>query len=48
VARKLEAQMKAEKEEEERIAKEKDEANIVVVEQWDEVQAKIDADTELA
>nr|GEW35155.1 hypothetical protein [Tanacetum cinerariifolium] len=47
VARKLEAQMKAEMEEEERIAREKDEANIVVIEQLDEVQAKTDADKEL-
>nr|GEW28273.1 hypothetical protein [Tanacetum cinerariifolium] len=36
------------KEEEERIAREKDEANIAVIEQWNEVQAKIDADMELA
>nr|GEY27764.1 hypothetical protein [Tanacetum cinerariifolium] len=48
VARKLEAQMKAEMEEEERIAREKDEANIAVIERWDEVQAKTDADMELA
>nr|GEW63899.1 hypothetical protein [Tanacetum cinerariifolium] len=48
VARKLEAQMKAETEEEERIAREKDEANIAVIEQWDEVQAKTNADMELA
>nr|GEU55668.1 hypothetical protein [Tanacetum cinerariifolium] len=48
VARNLEAQMKAEIEAEERIARKKDEANIAVVEQWDEVQAKIDADMELA
>nr|GEX24194.1 hypothetical protein [Tanacetum cinerariifolium] len=48
VARKLEAQMKAKMEEEERIAREKDEANTVVIEQYDEVQAKIDADMELA
>nr|GEV94501.1 hypothetical protein [Tanacetum cinerariifolium] len=47
-ARNLEAQMKTKMEEEERIAKEKDEANIVVIEQWDEVQAKINADMELA
>nr|GEV20502.1 hypothetical protein [Tanacetum cinerariifolium] len=46
--RKLEAQMKAEMGEGERISREKVEANIVVVEQWDEVQAKIDADIELA
>nr|GFB57721.1 hypothetical protein [Tanacetum cinerariifolium] len=48
VERKLEAQIKAKMEEEERIAMEKDEANIVVVKQWDEVQAKIDANMELA
>nr|GEX55250.1 hypothetical protein [Tanacetum cinerariifolium] len=48
VARKLDAQIKAEMEEEERIAMEKNEANIVVIEQWDKVQAKIDADMELA
>nr|GEX87318.1 putative reverse transcriptase domain-containing protein [Tanacetum cinerariifolium] len=48
VARKLEAQIKVEMEEEERIAREKDEANIDVIEQWDEVQAKIDVDMELA
>nr|GEW40293.1 ribonuclease H-like domain-containing protein [Tanacetum cinerariifolium] len=47
VARKLEAQMKAEMEEEERIAREKDEANIAVIKQWDELQAKTDADMEL-
>nr|GEX84049.1 hypothetical protein [Tanacetum cinerariifolium] len=33
VARKLEAEMKAKMEEEERIAKEKDEANMAVIEQ---------------
>nr|GEY06538.1 putative reverse transcriptase domain-containing protein [Tanacetum cinerariifolium] len=40
VARKLEAQMKDEMEEEKRIAREKDEANIVVVEQWDKKRRK--------
>nr|GFA78403.1 hypothetical protein [Tanacetum cinerariifolium] len=49
VARKLEAQMKAEMEVEDRIAREKDEANIVVIEQWDEkldeqVEAEVDND----
>nr|GEU91232.1 putative ribonuclease H-like domain-containing protein [Tanacetum cinerariifolium] len=48
VARKLKAQMKAEIEEEERIAREKNEANVAVIKQWDEVQAKTDADMELA
>nr|GEU41207.1 hypothetical protein [Tanacetum cinerariifolium] len=42
------AQMKAKIEEEERIAREKVEANIDVVEQWDKAQAKIDADINLA
>nr|GEX10633.1 hypothetical protein [Tanacetum cinerariifolium] len=45
VARKLEAEMKAEMEKEERIAREKDEANIVVIEEWDDVQATIDVDS---
>nr|GEY53135.1 hypothetical protein [Tanacetum cinerariifolium] len=47
VARKLIAHMKAKMEEEERIAREKDEANIAVIEQWNEIQAKIDDDMEL-
>nr|GEW22728.1 hypothetical protein [Tanacetum cinerariifolium] len=37
VARKLEAKMKAKMEKEERIAREKDEANITVIEEWDDV-----------
>nr|GFD26531.1 hypothetical protein [Tanacetum cinerariifolium] len=48
VVRKLEAQMKAKMEEEERIAREKDKANIAMIEQWEEVQAKTDTDMELA
>nr|GFC12368.1 hypothetical protein [Tanacetum cinerariifolium] len=44
VARKLEAEMEKEK----RIAREKDEANRVVVEEWDDVHAIIDADRKLA
>nr|GEW94925.1 hypothetical protein [Tanacetum cinerariifolium] len=44
VARKLEVEIKAEIEEEERIAREKDKANRVVIEEWDDVQAIIDAD----
>nr|GEW62362.1 hypothetical protein [Tanacetum cinerariifolium] len=45
VARKLEAEMIAEIVEEERIAREKDEANKVVIEEWDDVQATIDVDS---
>nr|GEV83615.1 hypothetical protein [Tanacetum cinerariifolium] len=41
VARNLEAQMKAKMEEEERIAREKDKANIALIEEWDDVQATI-------
>nr|GEV46750.1 retrovirus-related Pol polyprotein from transposon TNT 1-94 [Tanacetum cinerariifolium] len=48
VARKLEAKMKAKIEKEERIAREKDEANRAVIEEWDDVQATIDADRQLA
>nr|GFB51439.1 hypothetical protein [Tanacetum cinerariifolium] len=48
VARKLEAEMKAKMDKEERIAKEKDEANIAVIEEWDDVQATIEADRKLA
>nr|GEW38894.1 hypothetical protein [Tanacetum cinerariifolium] len=48
VSRKLEAQMKAETKEKERITKEKYEAKITVIEQLTEAQAKIDADMELA
>nr|GEV69398.1 hypothetical protein [Tanacetum cinerariifolium] len=44
VARKLEAEMKAEMDEEERIAREKNKANIAMIEEWDDVQAIIDAD----
>nr|GEZ56323.1 hypothetical protein [Tanacetum cinerariifolium] len=45
VARKLEAEMRAEmEEEEERIAREKDKENRYVIKEWDDVQATIDAD----
>nr|GEX66669.1 hypothetical protein [Tanacetum cinerariifolium] len=44
VARRLKAEMKAKIEEEERISREKDEANRAVIEEWDDVQATIDAD----
>nr|GEX67691.1 hypothetical protein [Tanacetum cinerariifolium] len=47
VARKLEAKIKAEIDEEERIAREKNEANRVIKE-WDDVQATIDANRQLA
>nr|GEV31980.1 hypothetical protein [Tanacetum cinerariifolium] len=46
VARKLEAKMKAEMEEKERIAREKDEANRAMIEEWDDVYATIDVDRE--
>nr|GEZ99051.1 hypothetical protein [Tanacetum cinerariifolium] len=48
VARKLETEMRAEMEEEERIAREKDEANRAAIEEWDDVQATVDADRKLA
>nr|GEV20218.1 hypothetical protein [Tanacetum cinerariifolium] len=41
IARKLEARMKAEMEKEERIAREKVEANIAVVEQWEIVEERL-------
>nr|GEX63709.1 hypothetical protein [Tanacetum cinerariifolium] len=48
VARKLDAQMKAKIEEEDRVTKEKDKANRAVIKEWDDVQATIDADRQLA
>nr|GEX58673.1 hypothetical protein [Tanacetum cinerariifolium] len=49
VVRKLEAQMQAELEEEERRTRLKEEeANIVLIESWDNTQAMMDADYELA
>nr|GFD06585.1 hypothetical protein [Tanacetum cinerariifolium] len=49
VARNLEAQLQAELEEEERLARQKEEeANIALVAEWDDVQAMMDADHELA
>nr|GEU53342.1 hypothetical protein [Tanacetum cinerariifolium] len=48
VARKLEAEMKAEMDEEERIAREKNEANRAIIKEWDDGQATIDADRHLA
>nr|GEU69650.1 putative ribonuclease H-like domain-containing protein [Tanacetum cinerariifolium] len=49
VARNLEAQLQAKLEEEERLARQKEEeANIALISEWDDVQAMIDADHELA
>nr|GEY43013.1 hypothetical protein [Tanacetum cinerariifolium] len=49
IARDLEAQMQADLEEEQRIAKQKEEeANIAMVAEWDNTQAIINADYELA
>nr|GEU43175.1 ribonuclease H-like domain, reverse transcriptase, RNA-dependent DNA polymerase [Tanacetum cinerariifolium] len=48
VETKLEAKMRTEMEEEERVAREKDEANRAVIEEWDDVQATIDANRQLA
>nr|GEY19369.1 hypothetical protein [Tanacetum cinerariifolium] len=49
VARNLEAQLQAELEEEDRLARQKEEeANIVLIAEWDDVQAIMDADHELA
>nr|GEU40308.1 putative ribonuclease H-like domain-containing protein [Tanacetum cinerariifolium] len=47
VARKLEAEMRAEIKKEERIAREKDGENRAVIEEWDDVQATIDADRQV-
>ncbi|GJW65898.1 hypothetical protein Tco_0117782 [Tanacetum coccineum] len=49
VARNLEAQLQAELEEEERISRlNKEKANIALLESWDNTQAMIDADFQLA
>ncbi|GJR90689.1 hypothetical protein Tco_0214700 [Tanacetum coccineum] len=40
--------LQAEFDEEERLAREKDEANVALTEEWDDIQAKIEADHELA
>ncbi|GJS08907.1 hypothetical protein Tco_0365703 [Tanacetum coccineum] len=40
--------LQAEFDEEERLAREKDEANIALTEEWDDIQAKVDADYQLA
>nr|GEX15849.1 hypothetical protein [Tanacetum cinerariifolium] len=48
VVRKLEAEMKAEMDEEETIEREKNKANITRIEEWDDVEGTIDADRQLA
>nr|GEU51516.1 hypothetical protein [Tanacetum cinerariifolium] len=49
VARNLKAQLQAELEEEEMLARQKEEeANIALIDEWDDVQAMMDADHELA
>nr|GEU58713.1 hypothetical protein [Tanacetum cinerariifolium] len=48
VARMLEAEMKAKIDEEERIARENSKENGEIIEDWDDVQATIDADRQLA
>ncbi|GJU44309.1 hypothetical protein Tco_1201575 [Tanacetum coccineum] len=40
--------LQAEFDEEERLAREKDEANVILIEEWDDIQAKIDVDYQLA
>ncbi|GJS03385.1 hypothetical protein Tco_0319893 [Tanacetum coccineum] len=40
--------LQAEFDKEERLAREKDEANVALTEEWDDIQAKIEADHELA
>ncbi|GJT30383.1 putative reverse transcriptase domain-containing protein [Tanacetum coccineum] len=42
------SKLQAEFDEEERLTREKDEANVVLTEEWDDIQAKIEADHELA
>ncbi|GKB36869.1 hypothetical protein Tco_0881811 [Tanacetum coccineum] len=42
------SKLQAEFDEEERLAREKDEANVVLTEEWDDIQAKVDADYQLA
>ncbi|GKA37759.1 hypothetical protein Tco_0724324 [Tanacetum coccineum] len=42
------SKLKAKFDEEERLAREKDEANVALTEEWDDIQAKVDADYQLA
>nr|GEV35292.1 hypothetical protein [Tanacetum cinerariifolium] len=48
VTRKLKAKIKAKIDEEERLEREKNEANRAIIEEWDDVQATIDADRQVA
>ncbi|GJR17832.1 hypothetical protein Tco_0966359 [Tanacetum coccineum] len=49
VARNLEAQLQAELEEEDRLSRQKEEeANIALIKSWDNTQAMMDADFQLA
>nr|GEX15007.1 hypothetical protein [Tanacetum cinerariifolium] len=48
VVRKLKAEMKAKMDEEERIAREKNEANRAIIKEWDDVHATIDANRQLS
>ncbi|GKA29778.1 hypothetical protein Tco_0716023 [Tanacetum coccineum] len=42
------SKLQAEFDEEERLAREKDEANVALTEEWDDIQAKVEADYQLA
>ncbi|GJZ55853.1 hypothetical protein Tco_0611046, partial [Tanacetum coccineum] len=42
------SKLQAEFDKEERLAREKDEANVALTEEWDDIQAKVDADYQLA
>ncbi|GJX05857.1 hypothetical protein Tco_0193789 [Tanacetum coccineum] len=42
------SKLQAEFDEEERLTREKDEANVALTEEWDDIQAKVDADYQLA
>ncbi|GJR12010.1 hypothetical protein Tco_0794662 [Tanacetum coccineum] len=44
----LDFKLQAEQEEKERLAREKDEANVALTEEWNDIQAKIETDYELA
>ncbi|GKB40023.1 putative ribonuclease H-like domain-containing protein [Tanacetum coccineum] len=44
----MELKLQAEIDEEERLAMEKDEANVALTEEWDDIQAKVDVDYQLA